>query len=103
MNSRERYFETLLFGTPDLVPFEPGKPREKTLKRWREEGLPEEGYWYDHLCDIIGIDAAMQIDPVGDGFINFHMNPKFEEKVLEHVNGHYIVLDWMGNITEISD
>jgi uroporphyrinogen decarboxylase len=45
----------------------------------------------------------MQIDPVGDGLINFHMNPKFEEKVLEHRNGHYIVQDWMGNIVEISD
>lgn len=31
------------------------------------------------------------------------MNPVFEEKVLEHREGHYIVQDWMGNITEISD
>jgi uroporphyrinogen decarboxylase len=27
----------------------------------------------------------------------------FEEKVLEHRDGHYIVQDWMGNVTEISD
>ena len=103
MNARERYIETMLFGTPDRIPFEPGKPREKTLKRWREEGLPEEKDWYGYLCNLIGIDAAMQVDPVGEGFINFRMNPKFEEKVLEHRNGHYIVQDWMGNITEISD
>jgi uroporphyrinogen decarboxylase len=103
MNSRERYLETLLFGSPDRIPFEPGKPREKTLKRWHEEGLPEDAHWYDYLCELIGIDAAMQVDPVGDGYINFHMNPKFEEKVLEHKDGHYIVQDWMGNITEISD
>jgi uroporphyrinogen decarboxylase len=31
------------------------------------------------------------------------MNPKFEEKVLEHKDGHYIVQDWMGAVTEISD
>jgi uroporphyrinogen decarboxylase len=31
------------------------------------------------------------------------MIPTFEEKVLEHKNGHYIVQDWMGAITEISD
>jgi uroporphyrinogen decarboxylase len=31
------------------------------------------------------------------------MMPTFEEKVLEHKDGHYIVQDWMGNITEISD
>jgi len=103
MNDRERYLETLLFGTPDRIPFEPGKPREKTLKRWHREGLPEDTEWYKHLCGQIGIDAAMQIDPVGEGFINFRMNPKFEEKVLEHKDGHYIVQDWMGNITEISD
>ncbi|OQA30800.1 MAG: Adenylate cyclase 1 [Betaproteobacteria bacterium ADurb.Bin341] len=31
------------------------------------------------------------------------MIPTFEEKVLEHKNGHYIVQDWMGAVTEISD
>ena len=31
------------------------------------------------------------------------MIPIFEEKVLEHRDGHYIVQDWMGAITEISD
>ena len=31
------------------------------------------------------------------------MIPTFEEKVLEHKDGHYIVQDWMGAITEISD
>jgi len=31
------------------------------------------------------------------------MNPTFEEKVLAHKDGHYIVQDWMGNVTEISD
>jgi uroporphyrinogen decarboxylase len=103
MTERDRYLNTLLFGTPDKIPFEPGKPREKTLKRWHREGLPEESDWYAHLCDLIGIEAAMQIDPVGEGFINFRMNPTFEEKVLEHKGGHYIVQDWMGNITEISD
>jgi uroporphyrinogen decarboxylase len=31
------------------------------------------------------------------------MIPAFEEKVLAHENGHYIVRDWMGAITEIAD
>ncbi len=31
------------------------------------------------------------------------MIPTFEEKVLEHRDGHYIVIDWMGAVTEISD
>jgi uroporphyrinogen decarboxylase len=35
--------------------------------------------------------------------VSFIMIPTFEEKVLEHREGHYIVQDWMGAITEISD
>lgn len=42
MNNRERILATLLFQTPDRVPFDPGWPREKTLKRWHSEGLGAE-------------------------------------------------------------
>jgi len=31
------------------------------------------------------------------------MIPEFEEKILEHKNGHYIIQDWMGCVLEISD
>jgi uroporphyrinogen decarboxylase len=31
------------------------------------------------------------------------MIPTFKEEILEHKDGHYIVRDWMGAITEISD
>ena len=39
MTPRERYLETLLFGTPDKVPFAPGGPREKSRARWQKEGF----------------------------------------------------------------
>ncbi|HOE67496.1 MAG TPA: uroporphyrinogen decarboxylase family protein [Candidatus Hydrogenedentes bacterium] len=103
MTPRERYLETLLFGAPDRIPFQPGGPREKTLKRWRQEGLPESGDWFLHLCREIGIQPEVPNAPVIYPDVNFRMNPVFEEKVLEHKDGHYIVQDWMGNITEISD
>ena len=32
-----------------------------------------------------------------------HLLPVFEEQVLEHRDGHFIVQDWMGAVTEISD
>ena len=35
--------------------------------------------------------------------VSFIMIPTFQEKVLAHRDGHYIVQDWMGAITEISD
>ncbi len=102
MTSRERYLETVLFGSPDKVPFIPRGPRESTLKRWHGEGLPEGGNWFEVLCEEIGLKQESTKPQVSPG-VDFSMNPKFEEKVLEHKNGHYIVQDWMGNITEISD
>lgn len=105
MNPRERYLETILFGSPDKIPFDPGRPREKTLIRWHKEGLPENSDWFEFLCETIGIHAdELTENPFGDeSVVNFRMNPKYEEKVLEHKNGHYVVQDWMGNIVEISD
>ena len=103
MNERERYLATLLFGTPDKIPFEPGQPREKTLKRWHHEGLPENQNWYEFLIKQVGINIPIPCQRKLQPDINFRMHPTFEEKVLEHREGHYIVQDWMGNITEISD
>ncbi len=103
MTGRERYLETLLFGKPDKIPFSPGGPREKTLKRWHQEGLPEEVSWFDYVCQKIGLQKESSSQKRVSLQVNFKMIPTFEEKVLEHKNGHYIVQDWMGNITEISD
>ena len=103
MTPRERHLETLLFGTPDKIPFHPGGPREKTLKRWHSEGLPEGRPWLDVLCEEIGIDISTPERQRPQPEVNFRMIPTFEEKVLEHRDGHYIVRDWMGNVIEISD
>lgn len=103
MTPRERYLETLLFGAPDRIPFQPGGPREKTFRRWRQEGLPAEGDWFEHLCREIGMEPERCHKPFSHPGVSFRMNPVFEEKVLEHKDGHYIVQDWMGNIMEISD
>lgn len=102
MNPRERFRETLLFGNPDKVPLSPGGPRESTLRAWHAQGLPDGVNWYDHLLDLLGIPPE-PTQPVVDLGVSFRMIPEFEEKVLEHKDGHYIVQDWMGAITEISD
>jgi hypothetical protein len=87
----------------DKIPFEPGGPRESTYKRWWREALPRQGNWLDHLYAVIGVKPERAQCPVVQPDVNFRMIPTFEEKVLEHTDGHYIVQDWMGNITEISD
>ncbi len=103
MNSRERYIETMKFGTPDKIPFSPGGPRQSTLNRWYTEGLDKDREWYQVLLEEIGVVEDKSDIPRADHGVNFLMEPMFEEKVLEHKNGHYVVQDWKGNICEISD
>ncbi len=102
MNPRERYIATLTFGKPDKIPFEPGGPRESTLKAWHQQGLPENEPWYPYLLRTLGI-MPETTQPHIDPGIDFRMIPQFEERVLDHRNGHFIVQDWMGAIVEISD
>ena len=102
MNARERFLEALLFGRPDRVPLQPGGPRESTLAAWHQQGLPEGADYYQTLLEILGIEPECTQPPVSLD-VSFQMIPTFEERVLEHRDGHYIVQDWMGAITEISD
>jgi len=102
MTPRQREIAALTFGTPDRVPFAPGWPRESTLRRWRKEGLPEGSDWFAFLLETLGIEPEPTAPPVHLG-ADFLMRPQFEEKVLEHRDGHYVVQDWKGNVCEISD
>jgi uroporphyrinogen decarboxylase len=102
MTPRERYLETLLFGNPDRIPFSPGGPRESTRKAWRTQGLPEDVDWFDYLCETIGVERE-RTQPAVDLGLDFRLIPQFEEKVLEHRDGHYVVQDWKGNVCEIAD
>lgn len=102
MTPRERFRAALLFGKPDKVPFAPGGPRESTLAAWRQQGLPEGRGYMEALHQILGMTPERTMPQVSPG-VSFQMIPTFEEKILEHRDGHYIVQDWMGAITEISD
>lgn len=102
MNPRERYLTTLRFGRPDRVPLQPGGPRESTLATWHTQGLPAEADWTAALAAEVGVPVEAFVGPAHLPEL-FRMIPTFEEKVLEHRDGHYIVQDWMGAITEISD
>lgn len=102
MTPRERYQATLLFGIPDKIPLGPGGPRESTRKKWHEQGLPKGMSYSDAYHQELGIPMEKTRPQPGIG-VSFAMIPTFEEKVLEHKDGHYIVRDWMGAITEISD
>ena len=103
MTPRERYIETLTFGTPDRIPFTPGGGRESTRRRWRREGLPEGKDPTAYLMEVLGIEPDPPRKPRVNLGVNQRMMPEFEERVLERTGGHLIVQDWKGNICEISD
>ena len=64
--------------------------------------LPENANWYDVLTETLGIERPRTKPHTSLGFDSL-MIPQFEEKVLEHRDGHYVVQDWKGNVCEISD
>lgn len=101
MTERERYIETLLFGKPERLPFEPGTPRESTLKRWNEEGLPDGRDWEEFVREKVGIEPPYAGEKAEVRF-QHQMIPQFEEKVIEEKERSLIVQDWKGNICEIS-
>jgi len=41
LNSRERFLETIVYGSPDRVPYFDEGLRDGVLEAWRKEGLPE--------------------------------------------------------------
>jgi len=102
MTPRERLRETLSFGGPDKIPLATGGPRESTLVAWYQQGLPRGREYYEVLLEILGIESE-PTQPRVSLDVYFKMIPQFEEKILEHKDGHYIVQDWMGAITEVSD
>ena len=101
MTFREAYLSTLRFEKCDRIPLMPGQPRESTLDAWHKQGLPECQHYFEALLAELALPPmTCEIRPLP---VSFTMIPTFEEKVLEHKDGHYIVQDWMGAITEISD
>jgi len=102
MNPRDRYVSALTFGRPDRIPLEPGGPRESTLAAWHQQGLPRHKHYYTALLEVLGIEPE-RTKPHVDVGVSFRMIPEFEETVLEHRDGHFIVQDWMGAVVEISD
>ncbi|MFH1707409.1 MAG: uroporphyrinogen decarboxylase family protein [Planctomycetota bacterium] len=103
MTPRQRFLETLLFGTPDRIPLEPGGGRESTRNRWYGEGLPRD---VKNIPEYAYRQAGGTLPwPTGcEGFsVDSRMMPQFEEKVIERKADSQIVQDWKGNVCEIGN
>ena len=82
------------------------RPATRANRRWRAGKRTEcrataGTRWHAALCEALGLDLSEQKSFSMD--VETKMRPTFEEKVLSHQNGHYIVRDWMGAVMEISD
>ena len=97
-----RYKDAILFKKPGKIPLYPGHPRESTLAAWHSQGLPENADYAKAATAELGIspDAMLSFYAIG---ASFKMVPEFEPEILEHKDGHYVIRDWMGAVTEISD
>ena len=58
MNSRERFLETMQFGTPDHVPYFEEGIRKEVLNAWRKQGLAADA----DLATMFTTDARDEID-----------------------------------------
>ena len=97
-----KYVKTLTFGQPDKIL----SCRDIPANRPSSAGRRRDCRGMDHLEYVfgtLGVPYDKAPSSTDEFFVSFIMNPTFEEKVLRHENGHYIVRDWMGAITEISD
>ena len=101
MTARQRYLDTILFRQPARIPLLPGGPRESTLAAWHEQGLPTDVDLWAYLAELVGVPVEAFHGPVAAP-ADFRMMPQFEERVLAHRDGHYMVQDWMGATTEMN-
>ena len=86
MTDRERFLETMRFGTPDRIPYWEFGVFGHTLERWRKEGLPANA----SLDDYFGFDKRERIA------VNFQMWPEFEQSVLAETDEFQIVIEQFG-------
>ena len=99
---RELYRKALSFENLPKIPMYLQLARESTLKNWRSQGLPENKDYEDVIAETLGINpVAFVRRNMLD--ISFALRPEFETQILEHKDGHYIIRDYMGAVTEISD
>lgn len=105
MNQRERYIETLRFGSPDRIFLSPGSGRKSTREAWRTQGLPDfvgKDEISAHAFSLLGSPHEWS-DSVEHFAVNERMIPQFDQKILEEKERTRIVQDWKGNICEISN
>jgi len=86
MNSRERFARQMRFQRADRpVRWETWGFWERTVARWRKEGLPEDV----HPQEYFGLDPRVYLE-VNSGFTTLPYDPPFEYEELERTEKHVV-------------
>jgi len=80
MNARQRFHETMHFGSPDRVPYWEMGLWGQAVERWEDEGMPSDV----HQAQLFGQDRRDTV-PINHGII-----PGFREQIVEE-NDHYVI------------
>lgn len=66
MNAKERFSETMNYGTPDRVPYFEEGIRKEVIKDWHKQGLPPGQYPDDIFLQDDFLEIQLDIDPLPD-------------------------------------
>jgi len=94
LTHRERWLAHLHFEPVDHVPDEEFGYWDGTLRRWHQEGLPEE------ITDNAAADAFFGFAPRAGVPINLDLMPPFEYEVIERGEDYVIVRDGAGVVSK---
>ncbi len=99
MTHRERMLATLRFEPVDRVPDLEFGAWEQTVTRWHGEGLPKNitGVW-ESINDYFHTDDT---EWGASPWVNIHLLPGFEYRLLEEKGDHIVVQDGDGAIAEM--
>jgi hypothetical protein len=86
MNTRQRFQETLQYGTPDRFPFFDYGLREDVLACWRAEGLAPEA----DVRQMFGLERWETAGTYGDVEIELHALPRFQGRLRTRADWHHL-------------
>ena len=75
MNSRQRFHETMRFGSPDRVPYFEEGIRKDVIKAWHKQGLSRK----TKISDLFQTDQFYEVDL--DPFADLHKYPTSRDEL----------------------
>lgn len=85
MNNRERFFETLHYGTPDRIPYFEEGIRQETIEAWHSQGLPQDCNPRCKFPSDERLEIRLELDPI-PGFKRWPSKPKDLKRLHRHLD-----------------